>query len=126
MIFISSYMYIIDSYEVYAASALTFLTLIRYCFAGGFTVVGIPFYRNVGHHWTVTILACLSLLLTPIPYVFYKYGHIIRKKSRFAVNRSVEDMEKSVVPDSSGSSSLTIPIEKDDMSRDEGRAVVQQ
>jgi hypothetical protein len=33
-IFISSYMYIIDSYQVYAASALTFITLVRYVAAG--------------------------------------------------------------------------------------------
>ena len=41
-IFISSYQYIIDSYEMYAASALASLTLIRYVAAGAMTVVGIP------------------------------------------------------------------------------------
>jgi multidrug resistance protein len=41
-IFISTYQYIIDSYEVYAASALASLTLIRYVAAGGMVVVGIP------------------------------------------------------------------------------------
>ncbi|KAF4630804.1 hypothetical protein G7Y89_g7333 [Cudoniella acicularis] len=40
-IFISTYQYIIDSYEMYAASALASLTLIRYIAAGGMTVVGI-------------------------------------------------------------------------------------
>jgi MFS family permease len=109
MIFISCYMYIIDSYEMYAASALTFATLARYIIAGGMTVVGVPFYKNMGVHWTLTILAALSALLAPLPYVFYKYGHIIRRRSRFAVNRGAED--EIVVPvqnDSSGSSSMTI------------------
>lgn len=41
-IFLSGYMYIIDSYEVLAASALTFATLVRYIAAGGMTVVGVP------------------------------------------------------------------------------------
>lgn len=41
-IFISSYQYIIDSYEIYAASALASLTLIRYVAAGGMVEVGIP------------------------------------------------------------------------------------
>jgi len=41
-IFISTYQYIIDSYEMYAASALVSLTLIRYVVAGGMVVVGIP------------------------------------------------------------------------------------
>jgi MFS family permease len=41
-IFISTYQYIIDSYEMYAASALASLTLIRYVAAGGMVEVGIP------------------------------------------------------------------------------------
>jgi hypothetical protein len=41
-IFISTYQYIIDSYEIYAASALASLTLIRYVAAGAMVEVGIP------------------------------------------------------------------------------------
>lgn len=52
---------------------------------GRHDVVGIPFYRNVGVHWTLTIMACTSLLLTPIPYVLYKYGYVIRRRSKYAV-----------------------------------------
>ncbi|RKK63884.1 putative efflux pump kojT, partial [Fusarium oxysporum] len=78
-IFISAYMYIIDAYEVFAASALTFLSLVRYTVAGGMTVVGIPFYRNMGTNYTLTILGCLAALLVPIPFVFYYHGHRIRK-----------------------------------------------
>lgn len=33
-VFISSYQYIIDSFEVYAASALVGMTVTRYCVAG--------------------------------------------------------------------------------------------
>ncbi|KAJ9615033.1 hypothetical protein H2200_001107 [Cladophialophora chaetospira] len=90
MVFITSYMYLIDAYETYAASALVFSTLSRYCFAAPMVVAAIPFYKNLGHHWTVTILACFSLLLAPIPFVFYKYGHIIRQRSRFAITRKAD------------------------------------
>ncbi|KAM5344325.1 hypothetical protein ACJ41O_012862 [Fusarium nematophilum] len=83
-IFICVYMYIIDSYEIYSASALTFVSLTRYLVAGGMTVVGIPFYENMGTHYTLTIMACLSVLLAAIPYVLYFYGPWIRAKSRFA------------------------------------------
>ncbi|RDW61640.1 MFS general substrate transporter-58 [Coleophoma crateriformis] len=85
-IFMTAYMYLIDSYEIYAASALTFVTFTRYVTAGGMTVVGVPFYNNMGPHWTLTILGCISLLMVPIPYVFYKYGHIIRRRSQYAVS----------------------------------------
>jgi len=84
-IFISCYQYIIDSYEIYAASALASVTLIRYVAAGGMTVVGIPFYQNMGVHWTLTILGGISCLMVPVPYVFYIYGPKIRAKSRYAV-----------------------------------------
>ncbi|KAI0129476.1 major facilitator superfamily transporter [Xylariales sp. AK1849] len=88
-VFICAYMYVIDSYEIYSASALTFVALVRYVAAGGMTVVGIPFYENMGTQYTLTILACISALLTPIPYVLYKWGHLIRAKSKYAVSREI-------------------------------------
>lgn len=87
-IFISAYMYIIDSYTVYAASALSFLTFTRYLAAGGMTVVGIPWYRNLGVHYTLTILACISALLVPVPYCFFVYGARIRSKSAYATHKA--------------------------------------
>jgi hypothetical protein len=79
-------MYVIDSYDAYAASALGFMTVSRYCAAGAMTVVGIPFYSNMGVHYTLTILGCISVVMTPLPYVFWKFGHVIRGWSKFAVN----------------------------------------
>lgn len=87
-IFMSAYMYIIDSYEIYSASALTIVAVVRYFAAGGMAVVGIPFYKNIGTHWTLTILGCISLLLTPIPYALYIYGKKVRRFSKYAVNKS--------------------------------------
>ncbi|PYH92310.1 MFS general substrate transporter [Aspergillus ellipticus CBS 707.79] len=84
-VFISSYMYVIDAYDIYAASALGFMTVSRYCAAGGMTVVGIPFYSNMGVHYTLTILGAISALMTPVPYVFYRYGPVIRGWSKYAV-----------------------------------------
>ena len=84
-VFISSYQYIIDSYESYSASALVSITLIRYVTAGGMVEVGIPFYENLGVHWTLTILGAISALCVPLPYLFYIYGPKIRKRSRYAV-----------------------------------------
>ncbi|KAL1612623.1 hypothetical protein SLS60_000852 [Paraconiothyrium brasiliense] len=84
-IFLSAYMYIIDAYEVNAASALTFVALIRYLAAGGMTVVGVPMYENLGPHYTLTILACISAAAVPIPYVLYQLGPKIRGKSKYAI-----------------------------------------
>lgn len=88
-IFICAYMYVIDSYEMFSASALTFTALVRYMAAGGMTVVGIPFYTNMGVHYTLTILACISCVLVPVPYVLYKWGYLLRKRSKYAVSREI-------------------------------------
>lgn len=45
---------VIEAYLIYAASALSFNAFMRYVIAGGLTVVGIPWYRNLGVHYTLT------------------------------------------------------------------------
>ncbi|KAK2598914.1 hypothetical protein QQS21_005656 [Conoideocrella luteorostrata] len=89
-IFICIYMYIIDSYETYSASALTFVALTRYVVAGGMTVVGIPFYENVGTHFTLTILGCIAAVLVPVPYVLSYRGHFLRHRSKYAVDQDLD------------------------------------
>jgi len=84
-VFISSYQYIIDSYEFFAASALASVTLIRYVAAGAMVEVGIPFYERLGVHWTLTILGAISAVCVPVPYLFFVYGTRLRARSRFAV-----------------------------------------
>ncbi|KAL4929704.1 uncharacterized protein BDV17DRAFT_290412 [Aspergillus undulatus] len=83
-IFISSYMYIIHSYDTYAASALGFMPVSRYCAAGGLTIFGIPFYQGMGVHYTLTILGCISALMVPVPYVFWRFGPVVGGWSRYA------------------------------------------
>ena len=62
-IFISTYQYIIDSYEMYAASALASLTLIRYVAAGGMVEVGIPYVLKTA------LLNRSSILLTSTDFM---------------------------------------------------------
>lgn len=85
-IFIVAYMYLIDSYDIYSASALGFLVFTRYVVAGGITVAGGPIYRSIGVHYTLTILGSISAAMTPVPYLLYIYGPKIRKRSKYAVN----------------------------------------
>ena len=49
-------------------------------------VVGIPFYENMGVHYTLTILGCIAALFAPVPYLFFFYGERIRKLSKYAVD----------------------------------------
>lgn len=85
-IFSSAYIYIIDSYEEVSASALTFVTLVRYLAAGVMTVVGVPTYENLGPYYTLTILACISAAVVPTPYALHRWGPKVREKSQYAVS----------------------------------------
>ena len=85
-IFISTYQYLIDTYELYAASALASVTVVRYVAAGGMVVVAIPMYRNLSVKWTLTLLGCLSAVMVPIPYLLLRYGRKIRNLSKYAVD----------------------------------------
>ena len=41
-------------------------------------------FKAIGINWSGTLLGCVAVLLVPIPVLFYKYGHKIREKSKFA------------------------------------------
>ncbi|KAG6808494.1 hypothetical protein H0H93_016867, partial [Arthromyces matolae] len=51
---------------------------------GTLALVTVPFYENVGFQWASTILAILSTLMGIFPFLFYRYGPLIRQKSRYA------------------------------------------
>nr|POE64978.1 putative efflux pump kojt [Quercus suber] len=80
-IFISAYLYLIDTFESVAASALVSLTLTRYVGAGAMTIAANPMYQGIKVEWTLTLLACLALLCLPIPMFFYRFGARIRKST---------------------------------------------
>jgi len=50
--------------------------------------VGIPMYENLGTHWTLTVLAAISLVITPVPYVLYVWGDKVRARSQYALGDS--------------------------------------
>jgi hypothetical protein len=87
-IFISTYQYLIDTFEAHAASALVGATFVRYVVAGGMIEVSIPMYENLGVHWTLTVLGAVSLVMAPVPFIFFKYGSAIRRCSRHATDFS--------------------------------------
>lgn len=77
---IASYLYLIDVFEARAASALSGAACVRYVAAGVMTPVSVYMYRNIGVHWTLTVLGCVSVLLTPVPLLLWKFGPAIRRQ----------------------------------------------
>ncbi|KAF2151906.1 MFS general substrate transporter [Myriangium duriaei CBS 260.36] len=74
----------VETYPLYAASALAANSFARSSFAAAFPLFGVQMFEKLGYQWATFLLAGLALLLMPFPYIFYKHGKSIRGKSRFA------------------------------------------
>jgi len=83
-IFNASINYIIDSYLIFAASAMAANTFLRSSFACAFPLFGVQMLHNMGIKWAGLLLALIGVILIPVPFFFYKFGEKIRGKSKFA------------------------------------------
>ncbi|PWY69193.1 MFS transporter [Aspergillus sclerotioniger CBS 115572] len=84
LVFSGVFTFLVDAYPTYAASALAANSFARSIFGGVFPLFGIQMYNNLGYHWATSLLAFLTLVMAPFPYIFFRYGNRIRQKSRFA------------------------------------------
>ncbi|QDS72035.1 hypothetical protein FKW77_002285 [Venturia effusa] len=92
-VFIYSSNYLVHSYGIYAASALAGNAVLRSVLGGVLPLAGPPLYAALGPHWAGTLLALLEFAMVPIPFVFYRYGHRIRMKSKL-IRAMQEDKDR--------------------------------
>ncbi|KAJ7715688.1 MFS general substrate transporter [Mycena metata] len=74
--------YLVDSYAIYAASAIAAVSSFR-AFAGfGFPLFTDEMYARLGDGWGNSILALICLVIgCPAPFIFYRYGARLRARS---------------------------------------------
>ncbi|KAK4863352.1 hypothetical protein LT330_002130 [Penicillium expansum] len=89
-VFIYASNYLTHSYGMYAASALAGNSVIRSILGGVLPLAGASMYASLGPNWAGTLLGVLEVIIVPIPFVFYKYGHKIRMKSPLIVRMQEE------------------------------------
>lgn len=87
-IFLPSMNYIIDSYLMFAASAIAGNTFLRSSFGAAFPLFATAMFHNLGINWAGTVLGCIAVALVPIPFLFARYGEKIRQRSKFAFDLS--------------------------------------
>lgn len=77
--------YLIDCYTRYAASAIAAAVLVR-SFAGfGFPLFAPYMYQRLGYGWGNSLLGFIALALgLPAPLMLWKYGPMLRNRSRYA------------------------------------------
>lgn len=84
LIFTNGIVYIVDIYLQSSASALAANTFIRSAAAAGLPLAAPSMYTKLGTAWATSLLAFICLVLTPAPFLFYRYGEQLRSKSRFS------------------------------------------
>lgn len=84
LVTIGSTNYIVDSYTVFAASALTVCICGRAVLGATFPLFARGIYVKLGIHWGSSIPAFLALACAPFPFVFYRYGPSIRARCKYA------------------------------------------
>ena len=89
--------------QVFSASALAGIGLIRNVAGAGFPLFGRQMFINEGYQWAGSILGFLALLLIPIPFVLSRYGRALRLKSPWA-REHMDDLTESEDPSNSSKS----------------------
>ncbi|RDW58902.1 hypothetical protein BP6252_13378 [Coleophoma cylindrospora] len=84
LIFVSYLNYLTDTYLTYVASALAANTVARSAAGAAAPLFTQYMFDALGVGGGGSLIAGVACLLAPIPFIFYKYGEPIRKRSKFA------------------------------------------
>ncbi|TVY27514.1 putative transporter [Lachnellula hyalina] len=76
--------FLVDTYGLYAASAVSANTFLRSVLAAAFPLVAKPMFHNLGVGPAMSILGAVATIAIPVPFIFMKYGFALRQKSKFA------------------------------------------
>ncbi|KZS95550.1 MFS general substrate transporter [Sistotremastrum niveocremeum HHB9708] len=83
-VYTAVFTYLVVAYRMYAASAMAGNSFLRSSFAAVFPLFATPMFDRLGTVGAVALLAGLSTIMAPLPFLFFKYGARLRQHSRFA------------------------------------------
>lgn len=84
LVFTCASLYLTDCYgALYGASAWSSNTFLRYLFAFAFPLFALQMYRELGIGWASSLLGFVSVLLMPVPFLFWRYGERLRGKTNY-------------------------------------------
>lgn len=84
LIFVGYLNYLTDSYLMFAASAIAANTITRSAAGAAAPLFTQYMFDALGVGGGGSLIGGIATLLAPIPFIFYKYGAPIRKRSKFA------------------------------------------
>ncbi|KAK8122752.1 hypothetical protein PG984_011422 [Apiospora sp. TS-2023a] len=80
IIFMCIQLYLVDSFGLYAASAMAANTLVRSVAGAVLPLAGLPMYERLGVGWGNSLLGFIALAFLPISIVIIRYGEYWRKR----------------------------------------------
>ncbi|KAF9476561.1 MFS general substrate transporter [Pholiota conissans] len=83
-VFTSTFTYLVTAYRPIAASAMASNSAMRSTFAAVFPLFSAAMYDRLGTVGATALLAGLTAILAPLPFIFRRMGARIRQRSRFA------------------------------------------
>ncbi|EXJ76123.1 uncharacterized protein A1O5_00631 [Cladophialophora psammophila CBS 110553] len=84
MVYASMNLFMVDAYgPLYGASAAGAAMLSRYGLSAAFPLFALKFYKALGVGWATTILAFCTLLMAPMPWMFWRHGELLRSKTKY-------------------------------------------
>ncbi|KAG7057435.1 hypothetical protein JMJ77_0004823 [Colletotrichum scovillei] len=84
LLFTGIWTFLVEAYPRYAASALAANSFVRCLAAAAFPLFGNQMYVRLGFQWASSLLGFLAIGMMVFPYLFFRYGKLIRGKSKFA------------------------------------------
>jgi hypothetical protein len=78
-IFLPTQQYLVDAFQIYSASAVAAVRTAVSIAGTTLPLAGPPLYASLGLGVGNSVLGMITVVLTPIPWLFMKYGKIIRE-----------------------------------------------
>ncbi|KAL4077820.1 major facilitator superfamily domain-containing protein [Scleroderma citrinum] len=82
----STFTYLVTAYRPIAASAMASNAAMRCAFAAAFPLFAGAMYNRLGTVGATALLAGLTALMAPLPFIFYHIGERLRRNSPFAAH----------------------------------------
>lgn len=83
IVFMALLMYLVDAYQVYAASALAANTVVRSIVGALLPLAGLPLFDKLSYGWGNSLLGFIAIAMLPVPVFILKYGERLRQKFDF-------------------------------------------
>ena len=94
LIFVAYINYLMDTYLLYAASAIAANTIARFACSAAAPLFTKQMFGALGVGGGGSLIGGVAVILTVIPFLFWKYGRVLRLKSKYATARDASGKDQ--------------------------------